>query len=69
MFIASYLFLEKCSSLKEVDFLIANPVNQVLEVHKNRYPFLVLQRKQVKNSHSLFLSTSTNMNADMAETL
>ena len=69
VFIASYLFLGKCSSLKEVGFLIANPVNQVLGVHKNRCPVLALQRKQVKNSRSLFLSTSTNLNADVAETL
>lgn len=68
VFIASYLFIGKCSSLKEVGFLIANPVNQVLGVHKNRCPILALQRKQVKNSRSLF-SSSTNLNADTAETL
>jgi len=49
-----------------VVFLIANPVSQVLGVHKNRWPVLALQKKQVKNSHSLLLSTSTNLNADMA---
>lgn len=36
VFIALYLFSRKCSSLKQVGFLIANPVNQFLGVHKNK---------------------------------
>lgn len=36
--IVFYLFSRKCSSLKEVGFLIANRVSQFLGVHMNKCP-------------------------------
>lgn len=36
VYIAFYLFPRKCFGLKEVGFLIANPVKQFLGVHKNK---------------------------------
>lgn len=52
--IAFYLFSRKCSSLKQVGFLIANPVNQFLGVPKNKC--LTLKRKQGKKSQFVLIN-------------